>query len=81
MIASVIGDVLTAVMPKGVEHLSAPAAQAQRTRVLTAVMPKGVEHITEVSWTSIHPSVLTAVMPKGVEHFAAAHTSCSAAQC
>ncbi len=41
----VYGQVKTAVMPKGVEHVGTyPPARACPKSVKTAVMPKGVEH-------------------------------------
>ncbi len=62
--------VMTAVMPKGVEHLAAAIEKPNRCIVITAVMPKGVEHsLAKRVFLTVLP-VMTAVMPKGVEHTA-----------
>ena len=69
---NVVNVVMTAVMPKGVEHPTLPPMTSPAIKVMTAVMPKGFEHTTIHRIADTNSAVMTAVMPKGVEHALAA---------
>ena len=67
-------------MPKGVEHIHAPAMPTIAGSVPNSVMPKGVEHLLMRSRAASRHCVSNSVMPKGVEHIARATCSDSLGQ-
>ena len=63
-------NVMTSVMPQGVEHFAMAGNDrtGRRADVMTSVMPQGVEHRRWPLDAAACRRVTTSVMPQGVEH-------------